>query len=1094
MKVKKAYSVCAVLATALFAVYSYGEGPKAVLNAKQLGIQDLDIDLGLEEDIKADTEAAAVTAEAAPEAVKTDADPVAEAVADAPAAVDVVAEVPAVVEPVAEAVPEVVAEVPDVAEVVAEPIAEVVAEAPAVAEPVAEVVAEPIAEVVAEAPAVAEPVAEVVAEPIAEVAAEAPAVAEPVVEVVAEPIAEVAAEAPAVAEPVAEVVAEPLVEVVAEAPAVVEPVLEPVAEPVVEVVAEPAVEAVAEPVVEAVPEAVVEAAAEPAVEVVPEAVVEAAAEPAVEAVPEAVVEAGAVSGDAMGKTVSELATLEKARRMLFENHGRDCLEQGIVAFQVGNWTKAAEKFKEAIKFLPERDATLQTRREAERQLAETYYRMALEQKSNNNLDEAEKSANESKRMGHPKAEKLLVDIKDTKENPPPIPPPPREKRWIQPEYKKDRADISNRMKIAREFYGTGEYAKCRETVELILKDHPWEKDAVDMLRKVSIAEHKYVDNERITSREQMIKDVTEAWSPRTYGRDYSVSEVKVDPRGNGEPLVTTDEMKIIEKMKSITIPEIDFRQANITDIVNFLTEASREFDKQELPPEQRGVNIVLKLDNAGAAAPVETAPVDDWGAANLAAPAATGGVPLITINTRYVTLLGALDMIMELANLKYRVRDNVVLIMPENAPEGKLIHRMYNVLPSLVERRTMLPGAEEGGGFDGFPGAISAGTTTQTNPDWKEFFGKLGVEWPQGSTCQHMPQIGKLVVLNTSQNLARLESVLAVLNVTPKQIEIEVRFVEVMQSDLDSLGLEWILNDDWEIAEMKDDAGLPAASRRRVTMKSGSVNSGFNYLNKNDAQEINDGSPVMDNIATFTSILTNPELTVVLHMLSNKRNTDLLSAPKVVSQAGTPATIKVVTEYIYPTEYDVEMLESTSGDSDVTTYSGAVVEPQNFQMREVGVILEVTPDVTPDGSMINLALAPSVVSEPTWRNYGSTYPVATPVGFDALNLLSYFTTEYVQLPMEQPFFPVRSVATSVQIYNGATVVMGGMITEERYTNEDKIPFLGDIPVIGKLFRNKYELSEKRNLLLFVTARLVDPAGREVKDSTNDGMALLTEGQ
>ena len=911
---------------------------------------------------------------------------------------------------------------------------------------------------------------------------------------VAEPIAEVAAEAPAVAEPVAEVVAEPLVEVVAEAPAVVEPVLEPVAEPVVEVVAEPAVEAVAEPVVEAVPEAVVEAAAEPAVEVVPEAVVEAAAEPAVEAVPEAVVEAGAVSGDAMGKTVSELATLEKARRMLFENHGRDCLEQGIVAFQVGNWTKAAEKFKEAIKFLPERDATLQTRREAERQLAETYYRMALEQKANNNLDEAEKSANEAKRMGHPKAEKLLVDIKDTKENPPPIPPPPREKRWIQPEYKKDRADISNRMKIAREFYGTGEYAKCRETVELILKDHPWEKDAVDMLRKVSIAEHKYVDNERITSREQMIKDVTEAWSPRTYGRDYSVSEVKVDPRGNGEPLVTTDEMKIIEKMKSITIPEIDFRQANITDIVNFLTETSREFDKQELPPEQRGVNIVLKLDNAGAAAPVETAPVDDWGAANLAAPAATGGVPLITINTRYVTLLGALDMIMELANLKYRVRDNVVLIMPENAPEGKLIHRMYNVLPSLVERRTMLPGAEEGGGFDGFPGAISAGTTTQTNPDWKEFFGKLGVEWPQGSTCQHMPQIGKLVVLNTSQNLARLESVLAVLNVTPKQIEIEVRFVEVMQSDLDSLGLEWILNDDWEIAEMKDDAGLPAASRRRVTMKSGSVNSGFNYLNKNDAQEINDGSPVMDNIATFTSILTNPELTVVLHMLSNKRNTDLLSAPKVVSQAGTPATIKVVTEYIYPTEYDVEMLESTSGDSDVTTYSGAVVEPQNFQMREVGVILEVTPDVTPDGSMINLALAPSVVSEPTWRNYGSTYPVATPVGFDALNLLSYFTTEYVQLPMEQPFFPVRSVATSVQIYNGATVVMGGMITEERYTNEDKIPFLGDIPVIGKLFRNKYELSEKRNLLLFVTARLVDPAGREVKDSTNDGMALLTEGQ
>ncbi|MGI5870291.1 MAG: hypothetical protein ACOX9C_12725, partial [Kiritimatiellia bacterium] len=904
----------------------------------------------------------------------------------------------------------------------------------------------------------------------------------PVLEVVAEPaVVEVAVE-PAVVE----AVAEPVLEVVAE-PAVVEVAVEPV---VVEAVAEPVLEVVAEP-------AVVEVAAEPAAEVVAEpAVVEVAAEPAVEEVEDAAseiaTEVASASDASIEKTVSELAVLEKSRRLLFENHARDCVEQGVAAFQVGNWTRAAEKFKEAIKFLPERDATLQTRRDAERKLAETYYRMAQEQKANNNFDDAEKSANESKRMGHPKAEKLLVEIKELRDNPPPTPPPPREKRWVQPEYKQGRAEIAEQMKIAREYYGTGEYSKCRETVELLLKKYPWERDAVDMLRKVSIAEHKYVDNERISSREQMIKDVTEAWSPRTYGRDFSSVDVRIDGPGPDDPLVTTDEMKIIEKMKSITIPEIDFRQANITDIVNFLTEASREFDKQDLPPEQRGINIVLKLD-APAAAVEEAAPANIWDAPALSAPAAVGGVPLITINTRYVTLLGALDMIMELANLKYRVRDNVVLIMPEDYPEGKLIHRMYNVLPSIVERQMMLPGSDDGGMGDPF-GGIPAGSTTQTNPDWKKFFGELGVDWPQGSTCQHMPQIGKLVVLNTSQNLARLESVLAVLNVTPKQIEIEVRFVEVMQSDLDSLGLEWILNDDWEIAEMKADAGLPPASRRRFSMQKGSVNSGFNYLNNNARQEVNDGAPVMDNVATFTSILTNPELTLVLHMLSNRQNTDLLSAPKVVSQAGTPATIKVVREFIYPTEYDVEMLESTSGDSDVTTYSGAVVEPQNFQMREVGVILEVTPDVTPDGSMINLALAPAVVSEPTWRNYGSTYPVATPVGFDPLNLVSYYTTEYVQLPMEQPFFPVRSVATSVQIYNGATVVMGGMITEERYTNEDKIPFLGDIPVLGRLFRYKYEQSEKRNLLLFVTARLVDPAGREVRDSTSEGMELLTQGQ
>jgi hypothetical protein len=100
------------------------------------------------------------------------------------------------------------------------------------------------------------------------------------------------------------------------------------------------------------------------------------------------------------------------------------------------------------------------------------------------------------------------------------------------------------------------------------------------------------------------------------------------------------------------------------------------------------------------------------------------------------------------------------------------------------------------------------------------------------------------------------------------------------------------------------------------------------------------------------------------------------------------------------------------------------------------------------------------------------------------------TYQEAQLNMEQPFFPVRSITTSIQIYNGATVVMGGMITEVRVSHEDKIPFLGDLPLVGRLFRNSYESSEKRNLLIFVSARLVDPAGRFVRDTQD--LTLMTE--
>ena len=148
--------------------------------------------------------------------------------------------------------------------------------------------------------------------------------------------------------------------------------------------------------------------------------------------------------------------------------------------------------------------------------------------------------------------------------------------------------------------------------------------------------------------------------------------------------------------------------------------------------------------------------------------------------------------------------------------------------------------------------------------------------------------------------------------------------------------------------------------------------------------------------------------------------------------------------------------------------------------------------------MINLMLNPQVVSEPVWKNYGTKVPKTTYRAAHTLEerflnptATAIAQTEYVDLPMEQPFFHVRSVQTQLSVYNGATVVMGGLITEARKTMEDKIPYLGDLPYIGRFFRSRSEESDKRNLLVFVTARLVDPAGRSVR--TSGGESALMSG-
>ena len=1059
MNAKKLLGPSSIAFLALVAMLAYSEPPKAVLNVRQAGGFDIDLDLDSLEDNLAESadEAADAVEDAAADAASDVDDLLADAGDSASDALDTAEDVADAaaeeVEDVADAAAE---EVEDVADAAAEEVEDVADAAAEEAEDVADAAAEEVEDVADAAVEEVEDVADAAAvEEVEDVADAAVEEAEDVADAVVEEVEDVADAAVEEAGEDDDFGGDLIEEVVEEAP-----------------VEDDGLDAVAE--------------AAPADEEVGGELGDNLADPDDDLID---LDAGSVAeaapADPMAKSLSELDALEQARRELLITHGIDCVKEGQNLLAVGSWDRANEKFDEALRYLVELDMpkTHPYIEEANLGKAEAYYRIADDQVEARAYDEALKNLRLSRQLGHPKANDRYNEVSKLKNEPPPVPPPPVVKWWNGKEYKAMRERIDDRMGVAKEYYACGQYTECRREVELLLHDYPWCDEALSLLRRLYIREHQYVDEERRTTRDGMIRDVTGKWTPRTYAVDFIKGDVTpgVTVAGNDDPnkgkaADLSVETRIRQKMENIVIPEIDFRQANIADVITFLSDASREYDDENVAVNDRGVNFVLDIGDTGSG----EADSGFGGGGDIfgepSEPAANpGGIPQLTIKSHYVTLLETLNTVMDLANLKYRIQGNIVRIMPKNKADGTLIHRMYNVLPSIDQHVNTIGGTGGGGSGDaGDPFALSAGTSEGTS-DWKNFFGQLGVNWPDGSSVKYMPSIGKLVVMNTADNLATLEQVLGALNVTPFQVEIEVRFVEVGQTDLNSLGLEWILNDNYEISEKRNDSWLGAQSRRRLVMEKGNLTGGFNFLPQNQRETINNGGGIADNIATFTSILTNPELSVVLHALANKTNADLLSAPKVVAQTGAQATIKSVVEYIYPTEYDVQMLESNNNNNDSSTYTGAVVEPQNFQTREVGVILQVTPRVSSDGSRISLDMTPSVVSIPTWKNYGSTYPV-----YGDQNLITgQRQVEYVQLNMEQPFFPVRSLATSVDIYNGSTVVMGGMITEERYSEEDKIPILGDIPILGRLFRYQYDQSEKKNLLIFVSARLVDPAGRTI---------------
>jgi general secretion pathway protein D len=786
--------------------------------------------------------------------------------------------------------------------------------------------------------------------------------------------------------------------------------------------------------------------------------------------------------------ISELLTLEKLRRNALREHGILSLNTGRKAMRDGDYEEARKQFDMALDYIPDNPETRSSREEARNGVREALYRNAVLIWKKGDREKAVQIARQATEKGHPDGPKLAADIQKEIDTPP-VPPRPREiPRMLEAGYKDDRDEVMRHFRLARQYYVVGEYDRTRQELEIILRDHPYNTEAMEMLKKVGDRTYDVSNEEFEATRSKMIRDVKASWTPRRYAIDtVAMNEPGASRPTGGKTLGATGltvEQQIEQKMKTIVLPEIAFRNANINDVVSFFESASREHDDPSLPVEKRGVNFVLK--NIAGTAPVSAAPAstDPFATAVDTGAASSGGGTPITFSARFVSLWEALKIVTEVAGYKSRIRGNVVMVMPANMTDEVMETRSYTVLPTLTDRITgvgrELATAKTGGTGGDFGGMAATGNLTEKT-DWKNFFGQLGVTWPQGSSISYLSTIGKLRVVNTAENLAIFETALEDLNVTPRQIEIEARFVEVSQDDLDSLGVEWTQNT--ALNSHVDRFGrFIAANTGKYGVQlnpqilQGGVNNpvtltgGLRYLS--DGGALGPTVKAADNLLNLHGVFDSLDVSMVLHMLSQRSNTDLLSAPKVVTKAGQEAVMKVVTEYIYPTTFTVIGGTASTGGTATTTTAPAV-EPGGFQTREVGVILQVVPEVSAEGQMINLTMNPQVVSEPTWKDYG--YDVITPTSTGG--------ETKSHIPMEQPFFQVRSISTSVSIYNGATVVMGGMITEVRSSSEDKIPFLGDLPYLGQAFRSKAEKTTKRNLLIFVTARLVDPAGRSLKTSS-----------
>ena len=907
-----------------------------------------------------------------------------------------------------------------------------------------------------------------------------------------------------------------------------------------------------------------------------------------------------VEADPDAELLANITATEKLRRNAYDAQAKREIVAARSSLAAGDNLEASKRYALALKLLNDSPATKKLRRECEQGIAESLYRAAMEEDRIGRRGNAIELMNRALAMRHPKARKQLEEWNTTED-------PTANKKALsdlkhrrnEDDYKAKRAKNQRHLKRARQLLAVREIDQALDECELVLVNDPYNQEAIRLRNAIQKKRAIILGQEFKVTREAMIADVDRAWRPvyAPNARDIEDASSSTVRRSTGEDPERTIEQSIRQRMKEMILPQISFQPpATIIEAIDYFRTASKDYDRPDIPLEDRGFNFVMKSDKqlySKSAAP-EAEDADDFSDSGSdddegEAPG-VDGVPVIPkIVATNIPFDEALQLVCESVKYKYTVKGRIVMIMPEDETTEEMLIRSYPVMATFMEKMDSVSGeiSESSFGVSSKRSSSSEEEDESKEAKLKKVFEALGVSWPEGSTLFYMSATGKLRVKNTEKNLSEIEKALVELNAEQKLVEIEARFVEVGQEDLNSLGFEWILNSDYTLAGGGwlarklgvRDGGFVKSSSDGVASSSDTVSGGalyttqsasggtkngswatastdgipgrtgsvgINAMGGTDAEYGNgnrylsttgnhvsgNGKSTNDQFMRVNAFLGSADLSMILHMLSQRSDTDLLSAPKVLTRPSNRATIRVVTEFIYPQDYTVQLTSGSSSSSSSSSGQSsvlAIVEPENFTMREVGVKLDVTPNLTDAGNLIELELKTEVVDEPTWKNYGMRIPFTangrqgdpadiagivesvsaaiTSIGSGLTrdiknmftekllessvtsieNMSKESTLTYYEAPMEQPFFHVRQIESTVSIYPGATIVMGGLITESRKAMDDKIPFLGDLPFIGRFFRSHAEQTVKKNLLIFLTTRLVDVRGREV--SVGDGEVM-----
>ncbi len=816
-----------------------------------------------------------------------------------------------------------------------------------------------------------------------------------------------------------------------------------------------------------------------------------------------------------GGGYSSLAQKEMIRRQNAVAESDRLRDEGREAYAKGDYKQAVDKYREALQVLPDAPMVQDRRTYLTQLLADGSTALGDNYRKLGKYDEARQLADDVLAVDANNADaKRLNDWLDD---------PIRTNPALTYEHTENVDEVRRKLYTAEGNYDLGKYDEAHRVYEDVLRIDPYNKAARRGMEKVAQARADYYRAAYDQTRAHLLAEVDKAW-------ELSVPPLitdQIDP-GTGSPNVTGGATYILNKLKNITIPVINFEDTSVEEAIDFLRLRSIELDTQEIDPTRKGINFVIRKPRGGASG---DAGLDaDSGGGLGGAAQDPGSLRIDQLSLRNVPLAEALKYICDKTKLRYKVDEFAVTLVPATETDEDLFTRSFRVPPDFLSKLGGGSGAGEDSGDDPFAPDAGGGTTRTLAPRKSEtqLLSDNGVKFPEGASAKFFAGSSTLLVRNTPTNLDLIEQIVSQLvGDTPKQVKISTKFVEISQENTDELGFDWLVSpfglsanqvflgggtigsgmvrtnaDFISPVDGVNIPGVPASSGTNVTdIVTGGLRSGDGAINRNSIDAVlNNPNRNAQNanpapgIAALTGLFSDSQVQLIMRGLAQKKGTDLMTAPSITARSGEKALIEIIREFIYPTEYEPPELPNSIGGGISTgglglssgggSFPVTPATPTSFETRNTGVTLEIEPTIGGNDFVIDLRFAPDIVEFEGFVNYGS--PIQSPATDFLGNPVTVIITEN---RIEMPVFSSRRVTTALTIYDGYTVAVGGLMREDVQTVEDKVPILGDIPVVGRLFQSRSENRIKSNLIIFVTAQIIDATGRPIRG----GDALPTVG-